>query len=45
VIVEPLAGRILAGHDGSFVIAGWTDEGGPPDPTRLIAPLHCELVA
>jgi mannose-6-phosphate isomerase-like protein (cupin superfamily) len=36
----PLAGRTLGGAEGSFVIAEWTDEGGPPDPPRLVAPLH-----
>ncbi|MGH3034751.1 MAG: cupin domain-containing protein [Gaiellaceae bacterium] len=40
MIAEPLAGRTLGGPDESFVIAEWTDEGGPPEPPRLIAPLH-----
>jgi mannose-6-phosphate isomerase-like protein (cupin superfamily) len=40
VIAPQLAGRTLGGPDGSFVIAEWTDEGGPPDPPRLVAPLH-----
>jgi hypothetical protein len=30
VIAPQLAGRTLGGPDGSFVIAEWTDEGGPP---------------
>jgi mannose-6-phosphate isomerase-like protein (cupin superfamily) len=40
VIAEPLAGRTLGDPSASFVIAEWTDEGGPPEPPRLIAPLH-----
>jgi mannose-6-phosphate isomerase-like protein (cupin superfamily) len=39
-IAPPLAGRTLGGPDGSFVIAEWTDEGSPPGPPRLVAPLH-----
>lgn len=40
MIAPQLAGRTLGSPDGSFVIAEWTDEGGPPDPPRLVAPLH-----
>jgi mannose-6-phosphate isomerase-like protein (cupin superfamily) len=40
MIAPPLAGGTLGGADRSFVIAEWTDEGGPPDPPRLVAPLH-----
>jgi mannose-6-phosphate isomerase-like protein (cupin superfamily) len=40
IVAERLAGRTLGGAGGSFVIAEWTDGGGPPDPPRLVAPLH-----
>ena len=35
-----LAGHTLGSPEGSFVIAKWTDKGGPPGPPRFIAPLH-----
>ena len=40
MIVKPLAGRALGVPDGSFVIAEWTEPGGPPGERRLVAPLH-----
>lgn len=40
MIAAPLLGRILGDAESSFVIAEWTDEGGPPDPPRYQAPLH-----
>jgi len=40
VVVPPLAGRVLGLGSNDFVIAEWQDEGAPPGPPRLIAPLH-----
>ena len=39
-IAPPLAGGILGSADTSFVVAEWSDPGGPPGPPRYIAPLH-----
>jgi mannose-6-phosphate isomerase-like protein (cupin superfamily) len=39
-IATPLAGKIIGTPDGAFIIAEWKDPGGPPEPPRLIAPLH-----
>lgn len=40
IIAESLAGRTLGDAGGSFVIGEWTEEGAPPGPPRLVAPLH-----
>ncbi len=40
MIAEPLAGKVLGSTNDSFAIAEWRDNGGPPGPPRLIAPLH-----
>ena len=40
VAAAELAGNIIGGDGGAFVIAEWRDEGGVTDPPRLIAPLH-----
>jgi uncharacterized cupin superfamily protein len=39
-IATPLAGDVLGSVDDAFVIAEWSDAGGPADPPRLIAPPH-----
>ncbi|RSL17039.1 cupin domain [Edaphobacter aggregans] len=39
-IAPPLSGNVLGSPDGAFILAEWQDPGGPPDPPRLIAPLH-----
>ena len=39
-VASLLAGNTLGSPNNSFVIAEWQDVGGPPDPPRLIAPLH-----
>lgn len=39
-IATPLVGGVLGSGDDSFVIAEWSDKGGPSDPPRLIAPPH-----
>ena len=39
-IAPPLAGNLLGAPNGAFILAEWQDPGGPPDPPRLIAPLH-----
>jgi mannose-6-phosphate isomerase-like protein (cupin superfamily) len=36
----PLAGNMLGGPGGDFVIAEWQDPGAPPGPPRYIAPIH-----
>jgi len=38
--VPPLLGHLLGSTDGDFIVAEWSDPGGPPGPPRLIAPLH-----
>jgi mannose-6-phosphate isomerase-like protein (cupin superfamily) len=44
VFANRLADRTLGAADGGFVVAEWTDPGGPADePPRLIAPLHVHL--
>jgi uncharacterized cupin superfamily protein len=40
MIAEPLAGKILGSIHDSFAVAEWRDNGGPPGPPRLIAPIH-----
>jgi mannose-6-phosphate isomerase-like protein (cupin superfamily) len=40
IVIPPLAGRVLGASSVDFVIAEWQDPGGPPEPPRLIAPLH-----
>jgi mannose-6-phosphate isomerase-like protein (cupin superfamily) len=40
MIAEPLAGKVLGSTDDSFAVAEWRDNGGLPEPPRLIAPLH-----
>lgn len=40
VIAAPLLGNVIGAAGDSFVIAEWTEDGGPPGPPRLIAPLH-----
>jgi mannose-6-phosphate isomerase-like protein (cupin superfamily) len=40
MIAPPLAGNVMGSVDNDFLIAEWQDEGGPPGPPRLIAPLH-----
>jgi len=35
-----LSGNVIGSVTDAFVIAEWRDEGGPPGPLRLIAPLH-----
>jgi len=40
VVAPLLAGNVIGGDDGAFVIAEWRDGGGVTDPPRLIAPLH-----
>jgi len=35
-----LAGNVIGSADNDFIIAEWSDSGGPPDPPRLIAPPH-----
>ncbi len=39
-IAGPLARQTLGTPEGDFVVAEWTDPGGPPEPPRFIAPLH-----
>jgi mannose-6-phosphate isomerase-like protein (cupin superfamily) len=39
-IAPLLSGNVIGSPDGAFIIAEWKDPGGPPDPPRLIAPLH-----
>jgi mannose-6-phosphate isomerase-like protein (cupin superfamily) len=34
------ADRVLGSADAAFVVAEWTEPGGPPTPPRLVAPLH-----
>ena len=43
MVAEPLAGRILGSTKDSFAVAEWRDEGAPPGPPRMIAPLHKHL--
>jgi mannose-6-phosphate isomerase-like protein (cupin superfamily) len=40
VIAPPLAGGLLGANGDGFVVAEWSDPGGPAGPPRLIAPLH-----
>jgi len=40
MVAELLAGKVLGSTSNSFAVAEWRDEGGPPGPPRLIAPLH-----
>ena len=40
VAAAALAGKVIGGDGGAFVIAEWRDGGGPTEPARLIAPLH-----
>lgn len=40
ILAPPLAGHVLGGPDTSFVIAEWSDPGGPSSHPRLIAPWH-----
>jgi mannose-6-phosphate isomerase-like protein (cupin superfamily) len=40
IIAAPLARNILGSVGQDFVIAEWKDAGGPPGPSRWIAPLH-----
>jgi quercetin dioxygenase-like cupin family protein len=35
-----LAGHAIGSGSDSFVVAEWQDDGAPPGPPRLIAPLH-----
>jgi len=35
-----LVGGVIGAGGDSFVVAEWTDQGGPADPPRLIAPWH-----
>jgi len=39
-IAPRLAGQVLGSVKDAFVIAEWRDPGGPPGPSRYIAPLH-----
>jgi mannose-6-phosphate isomerase-like protein (cupin superfamily) len=39
-VAPPLAGGLLGSVTDAFVIAEWSDTGGPTDPLRLIAPPH-----
>jgi mannose-6-phosphate isomerase-like protein (cupin superfamily) len=44
VFAARLADSVLGGADSGFVVADWSDPGGPADePPRLIAPLHVHL--
>ena len=36
----PLAGNVVGSASANFVMAEWSDGGGPPGPPRWIAPLH-----
>jgi len=40
MIASPLSGNVLGSVGDAFVIAEWQDAGGPPEPPRLIAPVH-----
>lgn len=40
IIAPRLSGNVLGSAGASFVIAEWKDDGGPPGPPRLIAPVH-----
>jgi mannose-6-phosphate isomerase-like protein (cupin superfamily) len=35
-----LAGNVIGSNDGDFIVAEWSDPGGPSGPPRLIAPPH-----
>ena len=39
-IAPPLAGNVVGSASANFVMAEWSDGGGPPGPPRWIAPLH-----
>ena len=39
-IAPLLAGKVIGSGGDSFVIAEWSDPGGPADAPRLIAPWH-----
>jgi mannose-6-phosphate isomerase-like protein (cupin superfamily) len=43
MVAGPLAGKVLGSTKDSFALAEWRDEGGPPGPPRMIAPLHKHL--
>jgi mannose-6-phosphate isomerase-like protein (cupin superfamily) len=44
VFAARLADGVLGGADAGFVVAEWSDPGGPADePPRPIAPLHVHL--
>ncbi len=40
MIAPMLAGNVLGGDAGNFIIAEWRDAGGSPTEKRLIAPRH-----
>jgi mannose-6-phosphate isomerase-like protein (cupin superfamily) len=40
ILAPPLSGNLMGSVGDDFLIAEWHDEGGPPSPPRLIAPLH-----
>jgi mannose-6-phosphate isomerase-like protein (cupin superfamily) len=40
MIAPMLAGNVLGGDAGNFIIAEWRDAGGSPTERRLIAPRH-----
>jgi hypothetical protein len=41
IFAPRLEDGVLGGADAGFVVAEWSDPGGPADePPRLIAPLH-----
>ena len=40
MIAPMLAGNVLCGDAGNFIIAEWRDAGSSPDEKRLIAPRH-----
>ena len=42
-VAELLAGKVLGETSNSFAVAEWRDNGGPPGPPRMIAPLHKHL--
>ena len=44
MFAAPLADGVLGAADAGFVVAEWSDPGGPTDESpRLIAPLHIHL--
>ena len=40
MIAPQLAGNLLGSETSDFILAEWSDAGGPPGPPRWIAPLH-----